>query len=48
MLGHASIVTTQIYTPVEHTRLKAVHDNYFPRKQRKSVKVRISENKKFD
>ena len=38
MLGHASIATTQIYTHVEHTRLKKIHDNYFPRKQRKSVK----------
>ena len=37
MLGHASIATTQIYTHVEHTRLKKIHDSYFPRKQRKSV-----------
>lgn len=36
MLGHASIATTQIYTHVEHTRLKRVHDDFFPRKRKPS------------
>lgn len=39
MLGHASIATTQIYTHVEQTRLKTIHDNYFPRKQRNVEKA---------
>lgn len=31
MLGHASIRTTQVYTHVEHSRLKAVHQKCHPR-----------------
>jgi len=31
MLGHASIATTQIYTHVDMTRLKAIHAKHHPR-----------------
>ena len=37
MLGHASITTTQIYTHVEQARLKRIHTELFPRKQRNPV-----------
>ena len=31
LLGHASIGTTQLYTHVDHSRLKAVHQSFHPR-----------------
>jgi len=31
LLGHASIQTTQIYTHVEHSRLKKIHKQFHPR-----------------
>jgi integrase/recombinase XerD len=31
LLGHASIRTTQIYTQVDHSRLKSIHEKCHPR-----------------
>ena len=31
LLGHANIATTQVYTHVEHSRLKTVHQKFHPR-----------------
>jgi integrase/recombinase XerD len=31
MLGHASIATTQIYTQVDRSQLKSVHQKFHPR-----------------
>lgn len=36
MLGHANIATTQIYTQVERSRLKHVHQLHFPRQARRA------------
>lgn len=42
MLGHVNVATTQIYTHVEHKRLKQVHTERFPRKQRRRIQGKSS------
>ncbi|MDR2643275.1 MAG: tyrosine recombinase [Planctomycetaceae bacterium] len=48
MLGHASIVTTQIYTHVDMTRLKAVHAKFHPRSRTANQKNQKKINRNFD
>ena len=31
MLGHASLATTQVYTHVDHERLRSAHAKFHPR-----------------
>ena len=40
LLGHARITTTEIYTHVEHERLKRLHTKYFPRQSRRKSRGR--------
>jgi hypothetical protein len=43
MLGHASIETTQVYTRVTITGLKAVHRRFHPREQHRDGETRGSD-----
>jgi integrase/recombinase XerD len=44
MLGHASIETTQVYTRVTITDLKAVHRRFHPREQHPDGENGVKDN----
>ncbi|MCQ2596779.1 MAG: tyrosine-type recombinase/integrase [Treponema sp.] len=45
LLGHSNLATTQIYTHVDDTQLKASHDKYFPGHKSRNNSTEIEEEK---